>query len=327
MIKEDEDIPMRVVVEAIKLLPEIESEKAAVKVVQKLDLSTKHVEEIIEDSDVSLSAQRKMAEEIKDEEARKKQQAEIKKKEIELKLEKIAKLYKTKEYLTEYQLVDKIKEINLDDDISQEKEALKRLLAKTMACNQKIYGSIKTGVLSQVMPVEEMFALDIASSIEKEYEKIDIENPKPYDREGFEQVLLEQIADNITRMYDKTGELVVIPSQRMRELSQENQERFIDYIEKRLDRKLSLSESTNIIRQIKGTAIEKKRTAQEETIINKMYSSGTIETLAKLPKNEQNKMIQTIEAIVDEKYEELRRKSKSKAIKNLNNSQSTQAER
>ena len=47
MIKEDEDIPMRVVVEAIKLLPEIESEKAAVKVVQKLDLSTKHVEEII----------------------------------------------------------------------------------------------------------------------------------------------------------------------------------------------------------------------------------------------------------------------------------------
>ena len=126
-----------------------------------------------------------------------------------------------------------------------------------MASNYFDFGTTTIPTLSKLMPVEEMFAENMPELVEIEWkekkkESLDKESSYQYTQKDLQNKLLKHIANKSVSAYLETGRFSIPQSQKMRELSKEEENKFIQSIEKELGTKLSRMQLKDVHAQVRG---------------------------------------------------------------------------
>ena len=182
MVQEKTALSDNSLVEIIKQMPDIKSEKATVEAVKKVDLASDAITEIIQEAPVSPVTAQKLAEQIPDEEVQKEQQAEIERKvrEEQIKREqdkekkiisKLDEIYDNCEGINDAILVGDISKLNIERKTEKISERLKQIVAKKVAIDCMKFGGPKLPTLMKIMPATEMLEEDLPALVETEYQK------------------------------------------------------------------------------------------------------------------------------------------------------------
>ena len=139
MLQERTDLTDSDLVRIVKQMPDVKSEEATIEAVEKLDLSSEAIREILQDAPVSPITAQQIAKQIPDETIQKKQQAEIKQLLEKQEQEKILagerktitelnKLYNSCENINDSVLVEQLADLNLENASPQINEHLKSVI-------------------------------------------------------------------------------------------------------------------------------------------------------------------------------------------------------
>ncbi len=252
MVQEKTALSDNSLVEIIKQMPDIKSEKATVEAVKKVDLASDAITEIIQDATVSPVTAQKLAEQIPDEEIQKEQQAEIerKAKEEQIKREqnkeknilfKLEKLYEDCGNINDTSLVDDISKLNIERKTERISERLKQIVAKKVAIDCMNFGGPKLPTLMKIMPATEMIEEDLPSLVETEYQKAKVEYEEDekeyykYDDERKKMVkgkILENIAKEVASNFEEIGDISIPQIDALKNLNEDEIKIFINAVKK-----------------------------------------------------------------------------------------------
>ena len=252
MVQEKTALSDNSLVEIIKQMPDIKSEKATVEAVKKVDLASDAITEIIQDATVSPVTAQKLAEQIPDEEIQKEQQAEIerKAKEEQIKREqnkeknilfKLEKLYEDCGNINDTSLVDDISKLNIERKTERISERLKQIVAKKLAIDCMNFGGPKLPTLMKIMPATEMIEEDLPSLVETEYQKAKVEYEDDekeyykYDDERKKMVkgkILENIAKEVASNFEEIGDISIPQIDALKNLNEDEIKIFINAVKK-----------------------------------------------------------------------------------------------
>ena len=216
MVQEKTALSDNSLVEIIKQMPDIKSEKATVEAVKKVDLASDAITEIIQEAPVSPVTAQKLAEQIPDEEVQKEQQAEIERKvrEEQIKREqdkekniisKLDEIYDNCEGINDAILVGDISKLNIERKTEKISERLKQIVAKKVAIDCMKFGGPKLPTLMKIMPATEMLEEDLPALVETEYQKAKAEyeeDEKEYYRYNAER---KKTANIISKKFNANG--------------------------------------------------------------------------------------------------------------------------
>ena len=252
MVQEKTALSDNSLVEIIKQMPDIKSEKATVEAVKKVDLASDAITEIIQDATVSPVTAQKLAEQIPDEEIQKEQQAEIerKAKEEQIKREqnkeknilfKLEKLYEDCGNINDTSLVDDISKLNIERKTERISERLKQIVAKKVAIDCMNFGGPKLPTLMKIMPATEMIEEDLPSLVETEYQKAKVEYEEDekeyykYDDERKKMVkgkILENIAKEVASNFEEIGDISIPQIDALKNLNEDEIRVFVNAVKK-----------------------------------------------------------------------------------------------
>lgn len=183
MVQENTDLSDSSLVEIIKQMPDIKSEKETVEVVKKVELASEAITQIIQEATVSTTTAQKLIEQIPDEEIQKEQQAEIEKrvkeerrkkqKEEEIKIiSNLEKIYENCDRINDAILVEEINELGIKVRTEKINEKLKNIIAKKVALDCMEFGGPKLPTMMRIMPATEMLETNLPVLAENEYHKM-----------------------------------------------------------------------------------------------------------------------------------------------------------
>lgn len=250
MIQENTDLSDNSLVEIIKQMPNIKSEKATVEAVKKVDLASEAITEIIQEATVSPVIVQELIDQIPDEEIQKKQQAEIEKRieEEQIKKEKakenkilssLEEIYEMCDSINDANLVDKIETLGINTRTEKINEILRNIIAKKVAIDCMKFGGPKLPTMMRIMPAVEMLEVDLPDLAEKEYYK----EKTVYDKEGKEyyiygieqkkmvkQKILENIAKDVAKNFEEIGDISIPQIESLKNLTEEEMNVFVNTI-------------------------------------------------------------------------------------------------
>lgn len=230
------NISTSVPVETIKNIPESEiPNDKVVEVVKKLsdELPDNRMLEIAEETTLGLLGKQKIVEAVSDPDKKRK-------KHEELKVNELNKIYKELDKdIGEFGIkeeIDKILRVMPKIQSETIMKLINQILAKKMVLNYMCFDSTMPRKFSGIKSVEEMFEENFPKIAESEYKKMartDREEAKYKFKEAkFREDLLKEIAKNVAENYKKNDykRLVIPQSEEMKQISQEEEEKFIKEI-------------------------------------------------------------------------------------------------
>ncbi len=237
------NISNSVPVETIINIPESDiPNDTAVEVIEKLsnELPDNKVLKIAEEIDLGIQRKQKIFEAVSDPETKRKKQEELILKELE-------KIYKNVNAdIGEFEIlgdINKILQLKPDFDNGKMKSLINQILAKKMVLNYMKFNITMPRKFAGLKTVEKMFSENFPKIAEYEYKKmprVDREEAKfQFDELKFKEDLLGEMAKNIAENYRKNGfkRLVIPQSEMMREIDNEEEDKFIRKITREIQRK------------------------------------------------------------------------------------------
>lgn len=280
------DISNTIPVETIKNIPESGiPNDTLVEIVEKLsdELPDNKVLEIAEETDLGLQRKQKIFEAVSDPETKRKKQEE-------LLLRELDKIYMNiSAEQGEFEILGNINRViqaKPDFDSEKMKALINRILAKKMVLNYMNFNITMPRKFTELKSVEDMFSENFPKIAEYEYRKmprIDREEAKFQFKEmKFREDLLTEMAKNISENYRKNGfkRLVIPQSELMREISKEEEEKFIENITKETERKGGTLNTISIIDakgQIRGNIEESEKIKEYLTKLGELPQKAKTE--------------------------------------------------
>lgn len=280
------DISNTIPVETIKNIPESGiPNDTLVEIVEKLsdELPDNKVLEIAEETDLGLQRKQKIFEAVSDPETKRKKQEE-------LLLRELDKIYMNiSAEQGEFEILGNINRViqaKPDFDSEKMKALINRILAKKMVLNYMNFNITMPRKFTELKSVEDMFSENFPKIAEYEYRKmprIDREEAKFQFKEmRFREDLLTEMAKNISENYRKNGfkRLVIPQSELMREISKEEEEKFIENITKETERKGGTLNTISIIDakgQIRGNIEESEKIKEYLTKLGELPQKAKTE--------------------------------------------------
>lgn len=231
-----QNISDSVPVETIKNIPESEiPNDKVVEVVEKLsdELPDNKMLEIAEETTLGLKGKQKIVEAVSDPDKKRK-------KHEELIVNELNKIYKElNKDIGEFRIKEEIGRIlQVMPKMESEKiqKRINQILAKRIVLNYMNFDSTMPRKFSGIKSIEEMFEENFPQIAETEYKKMartDREEARYKFKEAkFKEDLLKEIAKNVAESYKKNGykRLVIPQSEEMKQISQEEEEKFIQEI-------------------------------------------------------------------------------------------------
>lgn len=274
-----ESISNSVPVETIKNIPESEiPNDTVVEVVEKLsdELPDNKMLEIAEETSLGLRGKQKIVEAVSDPDKKRKKQEE-------LILNELNKIYKEVDASSgEFVILGDITRVLQEKPKFESRKIDKKvneILNKKMVLNYMNFNSIMPRKFSGIKSIEEMFSENFPQIAENEYKKMprtDREEAKyEFKETKFREDLLKEISKNIAENYKKNGykRLVIPQSETMREISQEEEEKFIREIAQEVERKggkLDALSEVDAKGQIRGNVEENKKIEDYVTKIGEL---------------------------------------------------------
>ena len=270
MIQQHTDLSDNSLVEIIKQMPDVKSEEATVAAVEKVELPSKKIAEIIQDAPVSPKTAQKIAEQIPDEEIQKEQQAEIEKRireEQEQKiLSELTKIYNNCDEINDNELATMIEKLEIGTRTEKIEEKLEHIIAKRVALDCMKYGGPKIPTMIRIMPATDMLEANLPFLTEKEYQKI----KSDYDEQGKEyhiygtkekklvkEKLLENIAKKVAENFDEIGDISVPQIEQLQKLNEEELNLFTNTVKNYCSsEKLDKNDIDRIKRQLRGDTVD-----------------------------------------------------------------------
>lgn len=304
MLQERTDLTDSDLVRIVKQMPDVKSEEATIEAVEKLDLSSEAIREILQDAPVSPITAQQIAKQIPDETIQKKQQAEIEQLLEKQEQEKILagerktitelnKLYNSCENINDSVLVEQLADLNLENASPQINEHLKHIIAKKIALNYMQFGGPKLPTMMRIMPAVDMLEQNLPGLIETEYQKAKTdydEKGKQYhtygkqEKQMVKQKILENIAKKVAQDFKEIGDINVPQIEQLRNLSPEELKVFIHTVQTFCsDEQLTEYDIDSIQKQLKGETteelqdlnrmLEKMKSKDRETVIRDFINS------------------------------------------------------
>lgn len=250
MVQKNTDLSDTSLVEIMKQIPDIKSEKAIVDAVKKVDLATEAITEIIHEAPVSPVTAQKLAEQIPDEEIQKEQQAEIERKvkEEQRKREQekengiitqLEQLYDNCGNINDTILVDKISRLNIETKTEKINDILNEIVAKKVAIDCMNFGGPKLPTLMKIMPATEMLEVGLPDLVETEYQKAKGEYEKQekdyhvYNEERKRMVkgkILENIGKEVASNFEEIGDISIPQIEALKNLNEDEIKIFINAV-------------------------------------------------------------------------------------------------
>lgn len=210
--------------------------------------------------------------------------------------------------------IQEITKILSKEDIDKDIQGwIQTVIAKKMAEN--FYSDTKQGTMiyrfTSIVSIEDMVANDIATSVEKEYKKIE-EERKPkrgrFDKEEFKEKIYTELGKQIGRRYASTRVFIVPQSENIKNMSQEQKEKFIKTIQIEAKKTLTKNEIIDIDEQIRGVS-ENSQIKENEII----------KTIKELPKEDKNYKLDMITEILQNSkmYETIKQLQESGLLNEL----------
>lgn len=263
-----ESISNSVPVETIKNIPESEiPNDTVVEVVKKLsnELPDNKMLEIAEETSLELRGKQKIVEAVSDPDKKRKKQEE-------LILNELNRIYKEVNANSgEFVIlgdITSVLQVNPEFESKKIDKRVNEILSKKMVLNYMNFNSIMPRKFSGIKSIEEMFEENFPQIAEYEYKKMprtDREEAKYEFKESkFREDLLKEISKNVAENYKKNGykRLVIPQSETMKEISEEEEEKFINQIAQEIEikgGKLDALSEVDAKGQIRGKTEETKK--------------------------------------------------------------------
>lgn len=256
-------------------------------------------------------------------------------------------LYKNSEEKTDIEIVNRVKDLKIllgeNNEDTEIEHLINKIVAKKMAeCyyDDKLKGT-RIYTLSQIMPTEKMIEIDLPSKVLEEYQKKEEEKGKKEDRVNTKKLkiqILDEMARTIAYKYKETNVFVIPQSNNMKKLEKEEEDKFIDSIQKYLAKEMTKKQKTEIRTQIKGNTIkakenllireirkipEKDKNESIDVLIQLLNNSETLKTISMLgssnfidelnsiPEEKRKTMIESIEKVVTERKKKIAMKTET----------------
>lgn len=274
-----ESISNSVPVETIKNIPESEiPNDTVVEVVQKLsnELPDNKMLEIAEETSLELRGKQKIVEAVSD-------PAKKRKKQEELILNELNKIYKEVDAnLGEFVIlgdITSVLQVNPEFESKKIDKKVNEILSKKMVLSYMNFNSIMPRKFSGIKSIEEMFEENFPQIAEYEYKKMprtDREEAKyEFRKSKFREDLLKEISKNVAENYKKNGykRLVIPQSGTMKEITEEEEEKFINQIAQEIQikgGKLDALSEVDAKGQIRGNTEETKKIEDYVTKIGEL---------------------------------------------------------
>jgi len=211
-------------------------------------------------------------------------------------VEKLKNIYMKMDFNTlEADLSNKIKDLSriLEESSKKSKkisEWERKIIGKKIAFNYMKNGETHLWALSQVIPINKMFQMNMPQIVENEYkeiikkEKQNIEGKeyKQYEQQKFRLTLLNEMAKLASYKYNETGEIIIPQSEQMRKISIEEEEFFIKKIDTLTNESLREDEIVLIRGRIRGTAEEMVKLEEITNMINSLPIEKRTETITQI---------------------------------------------
>lgn len=308
MIQKEENLSNDIIVEVTKQILDIKPEKTAIEIVEKIDLPSKDILKIIKLPDVSLEAAKKMAEEIPDEVLQKQERQRLDKiererreaakakKETEIK-KQLREKYKTCERIKGSDLVEELKLLERKTESKEIHTIIKQVLARKAAIEWRRSGSARVASIAQVIPPEEMLEKDFPQLVGMEFEEVktkkEYQGPKEYEyrEEDLQNLILSEIAKNVADIYNRVGIIDMPQLEKMKELTEQQEEGFISEIQQYVDaKKRKALDIEKIKKEFRGIEIDELGELRE--------------LVEKVPEKDRGEIIRTLKSTIQSKKEE-----------------------
>lgn len=328
MIQEEEELPTEILVEATKQIPNIKSEETTAKVVENLDFPSKGIQEIINETDVSLDTAKKMVAQIPDEVIQKEEKRRIEKAEEQRRIEQkkkeednIQKELKQRysDYntdISERTWIEDLKSIKEKNKSQKVKDMITRVLARMTAIDCKMFGNTRISDMAKIISAEEMLAGNFLELVSEEFNSIKDEDAyrgkKEYNQENLKEQILSEIAKDVAETYRKVGIIDIPQSENMKNLTKEQEDfltrQILIYMKETKDEKKEAENITEIKKQIRGEARDYKKELQE--IIEKIPEDEKKDYIETLKTQIQRGRIILLDSELEEKFVEVKERLK-----------------
>ena len=328
-IKDAEQSAAQKVIEYVRKNPEnaieilkgiLEKDEIPNKVFEKVNVSDKIIENIIENGSVNRPEKIELINNIDDE--------ELKQKKVE---EELKQIYQNCEKTSELELVHKLETIRIVQKNPSIEKLEEMIVAKRMALNYRDFGGTKISTLARYLSVDKMIEVNIPEMVCNEYEKIKEEEKNKVDKSSLKTQILQEIAKKVANSYQEVGEFVIPQSRNMTQLTRKEEENFIKSIQTYVRKKLRATDITSIRDQIRGRDtnmllkqyIEKMKRLpkaqlemfihntgelvennEELTVYKELKDSGMIENLQKFSDDKRKDYIKVLNDTVQKRVEE-----------------------
>ena len=331
---------------------------------------------IIEKEEIPLEHKNILAEGISDEQKKEKALKEIKsEEETQKEKEDIAKLkqiYEDCKNIPDAELASIIKNMELNSNNEDIKKEIFHIVAKKMVQNYNEFSGIMWYTASKIIPIEEMYAYNIEEFAQEEFEKEEEQKEKKktgilklkkqeanqenkgknqqkdgnagFSKEKLSEELEKQLIDMIVNRYQEVGDWQIPNSQRMKNRSEKEIQRFIKGIETAQGKSLTKMQEKTIRAKMSGIIIDDTQVRKFQDIVieepqekrnaicnlgiemaskdNKLYNTimmakqqGVLDKLVAMPKEYRDQCLSIISQALDKELAQFLKNSEEKEDK------------
>ena len=182
----------------------------------------------------------------------------------------------------------------------------RNIVAKKIAYNYMKHGSTQLYALNKIVPLNEMFMINMPEKVQNEYNSIikkEVKNNnkntyKEYNKQDFKYTLLNEMARNIAYKYEKTGELIIPQSQQMKKIEPDEEKFFIEKISNYSDKRLDDKQINMVKGRIRGNIDEMAKLEEIITMIKKRPEDQRSEIIGQMQEITQNKKMRDIYSVI-----------------------------
>ena len=328
---------------------------------------------IIEKEEIPLEHKNILAEGISDEQKKEKALKEIKsEEETQKEKEDIAKLkqiYEDCKNIPDAELASIIKNMELNSNNEDIKKEIFHIVAKKMVQNYNEFSGIMWYTASKIIPIEEMYADNIEEFAQEEFEKEEEQKEKKktgilklkkqeanqenkgknqqkdgnagFSKEKLSEELEKQLIDMIVNRYQEVGDWQIPNSQRMKNRSEKEVQRFLKGIETAQGKSLTKMQEKTIRAKMSGIIIDDTQVRKFQDIVieepqekrnaicnlgiemaskdNKLYNTimmakqqGVLDKLVAMPKEYRDQCLSIISQALDKELAQFLKNSEEK---------------
>ena len=201
---------------------------------------------------------------------------------------------KCDKYQSDEKLLEALRDIGINGKTKEQDTEvnmwIRKIISKRVANNFSKFGFSKIFVFSDYYSPEEMIEMDLPKDVISESEKLKT-GDHVVEEEDVVDDILAAVATNVAKNYQETARYIIPQIKNLNNISEEEEEKFIQYIGLKSKRELNESEISDIKKQVLGKA---RNTKKDEMIFNEFLGSGIIDLMVGLSKEDRDGAINVI---------------------------------